>query len=112
MEGPVKPRRRLLAACLAALALPPALVALAPAAHGSPCAASVEEARRHMDRGLELLDRKTFLEAAAEFDAAYAAQPYSAFLCNAAKAYQSALDFPNAIARYKAFLAAEPNPPD
>src|SRR5262249_14670624 len=52
-----------------------------------------------------------FLEAAAEFDAAYRAQAFSACLCNAALAYQAALDFPNAILRYRAFLAVEPNPP-
>src|SRR5277367_3818207 len=65
-----------------------------------------------MERGFSLYDKKQFLDAAAEFDAAYRAQAFSAFLCNAAMAYQEALDFPNAIVRYRAFLAAEPNPPD
>jgi PEGA domain len=79
---------------------------------GVPCAASVEEARRHMDRGLELYDKEQFREAASEFDAAYQAQPFSASLCNAAMAYERALDFKSAIARYRSFLSAEPNPPD
>ena len=110
----VKPtRRRLLLPVLAALAAP-LLAALVPApeARSAPCTGSVDESRRHMERGFALYDKKQFLDAAAEFDAAYRAQPFSAFLCNAAMAYQEALDFPNAIVRYKAFLAAEPNPPD
>jgi PEGA domain len=104
------PRRLLVAACAALVAL----AALGPAreARSAPCSASVDESRRHMERGFALYDRKQFPDAAAEFDAAYRAQPFSAFLCNAAMAYQEALDFPNAILRYKAFLAAEPNPPD
>jgi len=102
--------RSTIAACLAAALA--AAVAPWREARGAPCTASVEEARRHMDRGLYFFDHKRFVEAATEFDAAYQAQPYSAFLCNAAMAYTEALDFPKAIARYKAFLAAEPNPPD
>jgi hypothetical protein len=104
--------RPLVLACATALALPLLLLATAREAQGVPCAASVEEARRHMDRGLELYDKGQFREAAAEFDAAYQAQPFSASLCNAAMAYERALDFPNATARYKSFLSAEPNPPD
>ena len=97
---------------LAALAATPALLGAISDARGAPCAGSLDEARRHMERGFELYDKKRFLEGAVEFDAAYRAQPFSAFLCNAAMAYQEALDFPNAILRYRAFLAAEPNPPD
>lgn len=65
-----------------------------------------------MDQGLKLFQKKSFLEAAAEFDAAYRAQPYAAFLVNAALAYQEASDYSAALERYKAFLRAEPNPPD
>ncbi len=65
-----------------------------------------------MDRGLELYDKGQFRPAAAEFDAAYQAQPFSASLCNAAMAYERALDFKSAIDRYRSFLSAEPNPPD
>jgi hypothetical protein len=102
-------RRLLVAASLAA-----AVAAAAPVrdALSAPCAGSIDESRRHMERGFALYDKKQFLDAAAEFDAAYRAQAFSAFLCNAAMAYQEALDFPNAIVRYRAFLAAEPNPPD
>jgi hypothetical protein len=107
-----KRTRRLLAAVALALAAAPSLVIFAPDAASAPCVGSVDEARRHMERGFALYDKKQFLESAAEFDAAYRAQPFSAFLCNAAMAYQEALDFPNAISRYEAFLAAEPNPPD
>jgi tetratricopeptide (TPR) repeat protein len=104
--------RPLALACALALAIPLALLAPERDAQGVPCAASVEEARRHMDHGLELYDKSQFREAAAEFDAAYQAQPFSASLCNAAMAYERALDFQSAIARYRSFLSAEPNPPD
>lgn len=104
--------RPLVLACASALALPLVLLGPERDARGVPCAASVEEARRHMDRGLELYDKDQFREAAAEFDAAYQAQPFSASLCNAAMAYERALDFKSAIARYRSFLSAEPNPPD
>ncbi len=104
--------RPLVLACASALVLPLLLLGPEREAHGVPCAASVEEARRHMDRGLELYDKEQFREAASEFDAAYQAQPFSASLCNAAMAYERALDFKSAIARYKSFLSAEPNPPD
>lgn len=100
-----------LALCAAALA-PLAFLALEHEAMGGTCAASVEESRRHMDRGLDYFDHKRFAEAAAEFDAAFTAQPFSAFLCNAAMAYAEAGDYKNAILRYQAFLQAEPNPPD
>ena len=108
----MKKSRRLLVAVLAALAAAPVALGLAGEARSAPCAGSVDESRRHMERGFVLYDKKQFVEAAAEFDAAYRAQAFSAFLCNAAMAYQEALDFPNAILRYQAFLAAEPNPPD
>ena len=104
--------RPLVFACATALVLPSILLVPEREAHGVPCAASVEEARRHMDRGLELYDKDRFREAAAEFDAAYQAQPFSASLCNAAMAYERARDFKSAIARYRSFLSAEPNPPD
>lgn len=107
-------KRSLLVLSLCAAALAPAVfLASEQGAWGAgPCAASVEESRRHMDRGLDFFDHKRFAEAAAEFDAAFAAQPYSAFLCNAAMAYGEGGDFANAILRYEAFLKAEPNPPD
>ncbi|APR87690.1 TonB-dependent receptor [Minicystis rosea] len=97
---------------LVALSALPAAMAATPDAQRAPCQGSVDEARRHMERGFDLYDKKQFPEAAAEFDAAYKAQPFSAFLANAAMAYQAALDLTAAIARYEAFLAAEPNPPD
>lgn len=104
--------KRLFVPLLAALAALPLALAAAPEARSAPCQGSVDEARRHMESGFDLYDKKQYAAAAAEFDAAYRAQPFSAFLCNAAMAYQAALDFPAAIARYEAFLVAEPNPPD
>lgn len=104
--------KRAVVPLLVALAVVPAAIGAAPDARSAPCQGSIEEARRHMEQGFSLYDKKQFAAAAAEFDAAYKAQPFSAFLCNAAMAYQAALDFPAAIARYEAFLAVEPNPPD
>lgn len=97
---------------IAALAALPALFAASNEAHSAPCQGSVDDARRHMEQGFTLFEKKQFIEAAAEFDAAYRAQPFSAFLMNAAMAYQGALDHANAISRYRSFLEAEPNPPD
>ncbi|MFO0760961.1 MAG: PEGA domain-containing protein [Byssovorax sp.] len=106
-------RRLLLATALLAAALAPAAFLGAEGqARGGTCAASIEESRRHMDRGLDFFDHQRFGEAASEFDAAFAAQPFSAALCNAAMAYAQAKDYKNAILRYQAFLQAEPNPPD
>lgn len=105
-------RTRFLLPVVLALAAPAALLGTAPEAASAPCQGSTDEARRHMERGFALHEKRQFVEAAAEFDAAYRAQPFSAFLINAAMAYQEALDFPNAISRYRAFLDAEPNPPD
>ena len=107
-----KTTRSLLVATVALLAAAPALVGPLGEAWSAPCTGSIDEARRHMEKGFSLYDKKQFIEAAAEFDAAYSAQAFSAFLANAAMAYTEALDFPNAILRYKAFLVAEPHPPD
>jgi tetratricopeptide (TPR) repeat protein len=103
---------RLVLPLAAALAVLPAVVGTPNEARSAPCQGSIDEARRHMEQGFSLYEKKKFLEAAAEFDAAYRAQPFSAFLCNAAMAYQEALDLPNAILRFEAYLKAEPNPPD
>jgi hypothetical protein len=107
-----KPIRSLLVTLCAVLAAAPVVMGPLGEARSAPCSGSVDEARRHMEKGFSLYDKKQFVEAAAEFDAAYSAQAFSAFLVNAAMAYSEALDFPNAILRYKAFLVAEPHPPD
>ena len=75
-------------------------------------AAAVEEARHRMERGQQLFAEEKFSEAMAEFEAAYKVQPYKAFLYNAAVAAERAGDRERAVARYKEFLAAEPNAPD
>ena len=63
-------KRSLLVLSLCAAALAPAVfLASEQGAWGAgPCAASVEESRRHMDRGLDFFDHKRFAEAAAEFE--------------------------------------------
>jgi tetratricopeptide (TPR) repeat protein len=108
-------RRSLAVAALASLFAPVCLVALAPPAVSAGKghdAASVDDARKKMEKGQSLFAQRQFAEAAAEFEAAHRAQPYSAFLYNAALAYDKAGDGEKAIARYRDFLTSEPGAPD
>lgn len=75
-------------------------------------AAVIEQARQRMETGQTLFSRGRYAEAMTEFEAAYAAQPYGAFLYNAAVAAEKAKDLQRAIAHYKEFLASDPNAPD
>jgi tetratricopeptide (TPR) repeat protein len=75
-------------------------------------AAVVEQARQRMETGQALFSQGRYAQAMAEFEAAYATQPYGAFLYNAAVAAEKAKDLQRAIAHYKEFLASDPNAPD
>lgn len=101
-----------LVAIFTALFLPLAAVVLAPDAEGQPAKTSVEEARSRMDKGQALFGQGKYAEAATEFEAAHAAQPYSAFLYNAALAAEKGGDPKRAALHYTEFLSAEPNAPD
>lgn len=69
----------------------------------------LEVAREHMDRGQALYEAGRYIEAAEEFLRAYDAQPFSAFLYNAAVAYERLPDAVRAADYFERFLAREPN---
>jgi PEGA domain len=75
-------------------------------------AGSVENARAHMDQGQAYYLQGRFGEAGAEFEAAYAAQPFSAFLYNAAVAYENAQDLSRAIAFFQLYVERDPRASD
>ncbi len=107
---------RLLALALPVAAARPLLPTAEPVAYGEPAkkhdAAAVEQARQRMETGQALFSQGRYAQAMTEFEAAYATQPYGAFLYNAAVAAEKAKDLQRAIAHYKEFLASDPNASD
>lgn len=81
---------------------------------GAPSAAenTIERARDHMERGQELYVQGRYVEAAEEFEAAYAAQPFSAFLYNEAVAYERHGDPNRAAGLFERYLTSDPNAAD
>jgi hypothetical protein len=69
----------------------------------------MDRARAHMDRGQELYLQGSFVEAAAEFEAAYAAHPFSAFLYNAGLSLERAGQSERAIEFFRRYAEAERN---
>lgn len=74
--------------------------------------ASIEVARSHMEQGQAYYLQGRFGEAAAEFEAAYEAEPFSAFLYNAAVAYENAGDAVRAVDFFSRYLERDPNASD
>ena len=112
----MKKSLRLLALSLTVAAALPLLPTAEPVAYGEPAkkhdAAAVEQARQRMETGQALFSQGRYAQAMTEFEAAYATQPYGAFLYNAAVAAEKAKDLQRAIAHYKEFLASDPNASD
>lgn len=73
---------------------------------------SIERAREHMERGQALYLQARFEEAAAEFEAAYQAQAFSAFLYNAGVALERAGQTQRAIEFFEQYLARDPSATD
>ena len=73
---------------------------------------SIEIARSHMEQGQAYYLQGRFGEAAAEFEAAYEAEPFSAFLYNAAVAYENAGDAARAVDFFSRYLERDPNAAD
>lgn len=69
-------------------------------------------ARKRMEKGQALFAAGKYADAMTEFEAAYEAQPYGAFLYNAAFAAEKAGDRQRAVARYREYLASDPTGPD
>jgi len=72
----------------------------------------LDRARTHMEQGQSFYLQGRFDEAAAEFEAAYQAQPFSAFLFNAAVAYENAGHLSHAVMLFERYVLAEPNASD
>lgn len=73
---------------------------------------AIERARAHMERGQALYLQARFEEAAAEFEAAYEAQPFSAFLYNAGVAYERAGRAEQAASFFEQYLERDPDASD
>jgi len=73
---------------------------------------SIDSAKKQMERGQELYMQKKYDEAAEAFAAAYAIQPYAAFLYNEAVCHQKLGNNDKALALFNKYLAADPNAPD
>lgn len=69
-------------------------------------------ARTHMEQGQAFYLQGRFDEAAAEFELAYEAQHFSAFIFNAAVAYENAGHLAHAIVLFERYLGAEPDASD
>ncbi len=79
---------------------------------GAKRGSGIDDARSRMQNGQSLFAQGRFEEAMHEFEAAYEAMPYSAFLYNAAFAAEKAKDWQRAIAQYEKFLVADPTSTD
>jgi hypothetical protein len=73
---------------------------------------AVDQAKTRMETGQQLFAQGRYADAMKEFEAAYAALPYGAFLYNAALAAEKARDWQRAVAQYERFLQAHPDAPD
>ena len=97
--------RRLLA-CLALCAL-----ASLAAARGAIAADDTAVAREHFEKGKAFMDLGKYNEAAAEYEAAYAAKPDPALLLNLAQAYRQAGNAEKALRFYRKYLQYVPKSP-
>jgi tetratricopeptide (TPR) repeat protein len=75
-------------------------------------AARLTEARRHMEEGQSLYVRGRYVESAQEFLQAYDLQRYSAFLYNAAVAYERFGNVVAAATNFERYLSEEPGAAD
>lgn len=97
----MKKTARLAALLLGALAVAPA--------HADE---KTDAARRFYESGTYLFDRGQFVEAAQEFERAYAQAPKAALLYNIASAYDKGGERKKAIDNYRKYAAAMPTSPD
>ncbi|MSP62219.1 MAG: hypothetical protein EXR72_18180 [Myxococcales bacterium] len=74
----------------------------------SASADNVSGARDHYRRASKLYDQRRYLEAATEFEAAYAAKDDPVFLYNVAQAYRLAGELEGALSAYGSYLKRSP----
>ncbi len=72
----------------------------------------LEVARSHMEQGQAFYLQGRFDEAATEFELAFEAQHFSAFLFNAAVSYENAGHLAHAVTLFERYLEAEPEASD
>ncbi len=102
----------------APLCLALSIVAMAPRVWADPAPArpaapdTIEVARERMERGQALYLQGRYLEAAEEFQRAYEAQPFGAFLYNAAAAYEKYGDATRASEFFTRYLERNPESED
>ncbi|GAB4212356.1 MAG: hypothetical protein OHK0013_35010 [Sandaracinaceae bacterium] len=73
---------------------------------------ALEQARDRMEQGQAYFLQGRFGEAAAEFEAAYQIQPFTAFLYNAGVAYESGGELPRAVELFQRYVSQESNERD
>jgi len=73
---------------------------------------AIQRARDHMERGQAMYLQARFEEAAAEFEAAYEAQPFSAFLFNAGAALERAGQAARAAEFFEQYVTRDPDAAD
>jgi hypothetical protein len=88
------------------------VVAAPPVASAQRVRAALEQARDRMEQGQAYFLQGRFGEAAAEFEAAYQIQPFTAFLYNAGVAYETGGELPRAVALFQRYVSQESNPGD
>ena len=96
-----------------------AVVALVAAGILALCAAparaqdeSLNKARDAFDKAQELFSAGNYADAAAKFEEAYAARPFSQFLFNIGACHEKLKAYDKAAEYYRKYVAAEPNAPD
>jgi len=72
----------------------------------------LDSAKKHMERGQELYMQKKYAEAAEAFAAAYAVQPYAAFIYNEAVCHQKLGENEQALDLFRKYLRVDPSAPD
>ncbi len=89
-----------------------ALAALLGASSSASAQEPLEIARQHMEQGQAFYLQGRFDEAAAEFELAHEAQPFSAFLFNAAVAYENGGHLAHAVLLFERYLEVDPDASD
>jgi tetratricopeptide (TPR) repeat protein len=99
-------------ACVVLAALTAAAMAWAAPAKNAKDDEKTAAARRFYETGTLLFDRGEFLDAAKEFERAYAETPRAELLYNIASAYDKGGERQKAVDNYRKYVALMPNSPD
>jgi hypothetical protein len=111
VSGSIRASLLLFLSSVCVVVLPGAATLLLPA-EARAQAGAMETARERMERGQDLFRAGRFIEAAEEFQAAYEAQPFSAFLFNAGVCYERHGDPARAADFFARYLDRDPGASD